>query len=244
MTSAPGFDLAALDMAGTTVDERGLVYHVLEATVADAVGAPVPADLLRQWKGTSKREAIIGLLTGLGADADRAAVDKLFAGFVERLVATYRESPPTPFPGVPEMFATLRTAGVKVALQTGYSADIAASILAGLDWPAGNGPSSAVDAIVTSDQVPASRPAPYLLFRCLEATAVTNVRRVLVAGDTPNDLAAGNNAGAGLVVGVGTGSFTLDQLAAEPHTHLLGSTAELPTLLDTRPDRTPAGLTR
>ncbi|MBO0703416.1 MAG: hypothetical protein J2P38_10820 [Candidatus Dormibacteraeota bacterium] len=52
--------------------------------------------------------------------------------------------------------------------------------------------------------------------------------RTLVAFD---DLQAGTNAGAGFVVGVGTGSFTLDQLARTPHTHLLASTAELPSLL-------------
>ena len=76
-----------------------------------------------------------------------------------------------------------------------------------------------------------SRPAPYLVFHCMEATGVQDVRRVLVAGDTPNDLGAGTNAGAGFVVGVATGSFTHDRLATEPHTHLLPSTADLPTLL-------------
>jgi phosphoglycolate phosphatase-like HAD superfamily hydrolase len=33
------------------------------------------------------------------------------------------------------------------------------------------------------------------------------------------------------VVGVTTGSFTRPQLEAEPHTHILGSVAALPTLL-------------
>lgn len=37
--------LAALDMAGTTVDEGGLVYSAIEAAVAEAVGGPVPAGL-------------------------------------------------------------------------------------------------------------------------------------------------------------------------------------------------------
>ena len=124
------FDLAALDMAGTTVDEGGLVYRVLETTVADAAGAPVPDDLLLRWKGTSKREAVRGRLAGLGADHAKGAVDKTFAVFSEALVTAYRETPPTPLPGVPDMLATLRSAGVRVALQTGYSADIAASILA------------------------------------------------------------------------------------------------------------------
>ena len=44
--------LAALDMAGTTVDEGGLVYAAVEAAVAEAVGGPVPAELMWQWKGT------------------------------------------------------------------------------------------------------------------------------------------------------------------------------------------------
>jgi phosphonatase-like hydrolase len=224
-------DLAALDMAGTTVDEGGLVYRVLDATVADAVGASVPVDLLQRWKGTSKREAIRGLLEGVDADASDGAVDKTFAFFTERLISAYRETPPTPFPGMIEAFATLRRAGVKVALQTGYSADIVESILAGLGWAVGPSASAIVDTVVTSDLVPAGRPAPYLIFRCMEQTAVTDVRRVLVAGDTPHDLHAGTNAGAGLVVGVGTGSFALDQLAGSPHTHLLESAADLPSLL-------------
>ncbi|MBC7275048.1 phosphonatase-like hydrolase [Nocardioides sp.] len=225
------FQLAALDMAGTTVDEGGLVYDVLETTVADAAGEPVPRDLLQQWKGTSKREAIQGLLRGLGQDPSTAQVDKIFDGFGERLVTAYRESPPQPIPGVPEMFATLRSRGVKVALQTGYSTEIAAAILDGLGWTVGADTGSTVDAVITSDLVPASRPAPYLVFRCMEATGVQDVRRVLVAGDTPNDLGAGTNAGAGFVVGVATGSFTHDQLAGESRTHLLPSTADLPSLL-------------
>jgi len=118
--------LAALDMAGTTVDEGGLVYSAVEDAVAEAVGGPIPVELMLQWKGTSKEEAIAGLLRGMG---------------------------------------------------------------------------------------------------------VRDVRRVLTAGDTPNDLGAGMNAGAGFVVGVTTGSFTRSQLEAEPHTHILDSVAELPTLL-------------
>jgi phosphonatase-like hydrolase len=225
------YDLAALDMAGTTIDEGGLVYRVLDGTVADAVGSPVPADLLQRWKGTSKREAIGGLLAGLEADSSDGAVDKVFAVFSERLVAAYRETPPTPFPGIEEAFGQLRSVGVKVALQTGYAGDIVDSIMAGLGWTVGPSMSATVDAVVTSDLVPASRPAPYLVFRCMELTGVTDVRRVLVAGDTPNDLEAGTNAGAGFVVGVATGSFTLDQLADSPHTHLLASSTELPSLM-------------
>ena len=66
--------LAALDMAGTTVDEGGLVYSAVEAAVAEAVGGPIPAELMVQWKGTSKEEAIAGLLRGMGSDDSHAQV--------------------------------------------------------------------------------------------------------------------------------------------------------------------------
>ncbi|SDE34863.1 phosphonatase-like hydrolase [Nocardioides lianchengensis] len=221
--------LASLDMAGTTVDEGGLVYGVLEQTITDAAGAPVPADLLASWKGTSKREAIGGLLAGLDADTSEVRVDRVFADFRQRLVIAYKETPPTPLPGVPEALAALRSGGVQVALQTGYSADIAESILAGLGWEVG--PSGTVDAVVTSDQVPASRPAPYLVFRTMEATRVTDVRSVAVAGDTPNDVGAGYHAGAGWVIGVLSGSFDEAALSATPATHVLTSIADLPALL-------------
>jgi phosphonatase-like hydrolase len=219
--------LAALDMAGTTVDEGGLVYSAIEDAVAEAIGGPVPAELMLRWKGTSKEEAIAGLLRGMGSDDSHAHVLKVYDVFASKLEEAYGRTPPAPIPGVPEMFETLRRAGVKVALQTGYAAPVAKSIMAGLGWTV----SETVDALVTSDAVAASRPAPYLVFHAMEATGVTDVRRVLTAGDTPNDLRAGMNAGAGFVVGVTTGSFTRSQLEAEPHTHILDTVAALPTLL-------------
>jgi len=226
--STSSVELAALDMAGTTVDEAGLVYGVLDETVAAAVGASVPPELLSQWKGTSKREAIAGLLAALESDASEPAVDKVFAEFTDRLIGAYGDDPPAPFPGVVDALVEMRERGVRVALQTGYSAPIAHSILAGLGWQVGG---DLVDALVTSDLVPASRPAPYLVFRAMEATGVTSTRRVLVAGDTPNDLAAGANAGAGYVVGVLTGSFDTVALGRERHTHLLPSVAQLPEIV-------------
>jgi phosphonatase-like hydrolase len=219
--------LAALDMAGTTVDEGGLVYSAVEDAVAEAVGGPIPPALMSQWKGTSKEEAIAGLLHGMGSDDSHAHVLKVYEVFAGKLDEAYGRTPPAPIPGVLEMFETLRRAGVKVALQTGYAAPVAKSIMTGLGWAVGE----IVDALVTSDDVAASRPAPYLVFHAMEATGVTDVRRVLTAGDTPNDLGAGTNAGAGFVVGVTTGSFTRSQLEAEPHTHILDSAAALPTLL-------------
>lgn len=223
----PAYDLAALDMAGTTVEEGGLVYLAVERSVAEATGGQVPADVLQRWKGTSKEEAIAGILTDLGEEASPARVAAVFELFTANIDQAYREHPPTPIPGVLETFDELRSAGVRVALQTGYSAPVAGAILDQLGWVVGE----TVDALVTSDLVPLSRPAPYLVFRAMEATRVSDVRRVLTAGDTPNDLGAGTRAGAGFVVGVTTGSFDRAALEAEPHTHVLDSVTGIAALL-------------
>lgn len=217
--------LASFDMAGTTIAEAGTVYAVLRSTVENATGKTISDPLLARWGGTSKHAAIGGLLTALGEDTSQQ--DALFLAFQDTLTAEYRANPPTVIPGVREAVASLRAAGVKVALQTGYSRDVAELLLDTVGWTVGTD----IDALVTSDEVPASRPAPFLIFGTMQATGVTSVDEVIVAGDTANDLGAGIAAGVRYVVGVATGAYTPLQLGRYRHTHLLESVAGIPELL-------------
>ena len=52
--------LAALDIAGTTVDEGGAVYRVLAEVVTDHGATPEDEDI-RRWMGADKREALRSL---------------------------------------------------------------------------------------------------------------------------------------------------------------------------------------
>lgn len=217
--------LLSLDMAGTTIDEGGLVYELLARCVADELGSPVPTDVLAPWTGTDKTEAIRGLLTALGGDPART--DAVYAVFAAQLDEAYAAAHPALFPGVREAIAAVRAAGVKVALQTGYTRSVAERLLTKVGWEVGVD----IDALATSELVSASRPAPYLVFRTMELTGIRSVDEVLVAGDTPNDLAAGIAAGARFVVGVRTGAGTPADLGRARHTHLLDSVADIPALL-------------
>jgi beta-phosphoglucomutase-like phosphatase (HAD superfamily) len=85
-----------------------------------------------------------------GVDADA-----LYARFLVALAARYEPEPPALIPGVRGAVSDLRARGGKVALQTGYTRDIAESLMRAAKWELG-----AVDALVTADDVADSRPPP------------------------------------------------------------------------------------
>jgi phosphonatase-like hydrolase len=224
-------ELVVLDIAGTSIDEGGAVYVALRTAVESHTGVPIPDDEFDRWKGTGKRQAIEGLLGQATVD-DIDAVESDFTG---RLLDAYRSVPPAPLPGIVDAFAVLRGHDVKIVLQTGYSQAIVGPLLEQVGWRVGRD----IDAVITSDQVEKSRPAPYLIFRAMESVGVQSVSEVLVAGDTPNDLRAGANAGVRFVAGVLTGAYDAESLRREPHTHILTSAATIPEVLGLRESVTP-----
>lgn len=220
--------LVALDMAGTTIDDGGSVYDALEQSVIEAGASVAPADL-QTWMGTDKVEAITALLRLGGVTPTDALVAAGFERFREILREAYRTNPPAAIDGAEAALAELRKRGVKVALTTGFDDEVAYPLLEALGWAVGGDPDCVVDAVVTTSDVPVGRPAPYMIFRAMEATGVQNVAEVLVAGDTVVDIQAGRNAGA-VACGVLTGKADRATLEAQDYDHLLDSVAQIPGL--------------
>lgn len=242
--------LAAFDMAGTTIDDGGAVYRALQIAVEET-GVTVAPEHLQTWMGAEKRSAIRALIELGGGDPDRTddnTVDRAFARFRTILGELYRTNPPVAMPGVPEAIAELRARGIRVALTTGFSRDVATGILDQLEWelesgatggPGGAGSSTRVivDALVCADEVSAGRPAPYMIHRAMERTGTLRTDEVLVAGDTVVDVQAGAHSGAAITIGVLTGKLGRDDFAGEPYTELLDSVAAIPAYLAERSPR-------
>jgi len=225
--------LVACDMAGTTVDEHGDVYRALAESVKTTGATVDPVDL-QAWMGADKREAITALARIGGVEAGDELVDRTFATFLDLLLGYYRERTPVALPGVEGAFRALRADGVRVALTTGFSRDVTDVLLELLGWSVGPAEEGGtIDALVTSDEVALGRPAPFMIHRAMERTGVLDVREVVAAGDTVNDLLAARHAG---VVGVGvlTGELGRAELAAHPHDGILESVAELPAFVADR----------
>lgn len=208
-------------MAGTSVRDSGEVARAFSAALADH-GVEASAEQINAVRGASKREAIATLvMPKYGADAVR--VEAVYVSFKNHLQRVFtREAEPVA--GAVESFSWLREHGIKLVLNTGFDRDITRMLMDALHWR------DVANAVICGDDVPLGRPAPFMIFRAMEATGILDVRRVLNVGDTVSDLQAARNAGVAVSVGVLSGAHRREQLEREPHTCLIDSIAGLPEL--------------
>jgi phosphonatase-like hydrolase len=219
--------LIVLDVAGTLVDDAGAVIDAFRGAL-DRVGIAAAPDELNAVRGANKIQVFrtfAGRAFGPSPDAVQAANEGL-ALFNDELLVRFRDGPLDLFPGAGEALEEMRAAGFKLATNTGFPRAVAEAVRARLRRALGP-----LDAEICGDDVPAGRPAPYMIFLAMERADVPDARRVVTVGDTPLDLQAGANAGAAGVVGVLTGTHDWRSLGAVRHTHLIPSVAELPSLL-------------
>ena len=218
-------ELVVFDFAGTTFLDDGAVVSAFR-TALDRHAIPATDAEILARRGASKSAVFHELAGRVASDAaERVALGAAALGtFEQALDAAYAGGPLAEVPGAGQAVATLRAAGLQVALTTGFARALAQRLLQRLGWDA------AFDAVVCGDEVSAGRPAPYLIFESMIRCGAQDVRRVAVVGDTPLDLASAANAGAGWAIGVLTGAHGLRTLGRAPHTHLLASVAEVPEL--------------
>jgi phosphonatase-like hydrolase len=214
--------LVVCDMAGTTVLDRGEVPSAFTAALAEH-GISVTPLQLNAVRGASKRQAIRDLIPS-GVSRDSQA-ELAYSSFKKHLAHRFGEGIQS-VPGAEKTFTWLRERGARVALNTGFDREITDLLLTALRWQSG-----VVHAVVCGDEVPRGRPAPDLIFACMRATGINDAQTVAVLGDTTLDLQAGQNAAVAWNIGVLSGAHSREQLQSQPHTHLLPSIADLPSIL-------------
>jgi phosphonatase-like hydrolase len=219
--------LAIFDVAGTVIEDHGeVVSSFVDALAAHGIG--VDSEELMEFKGAAKREVIRFFGWRKRSEAlSEESVEAVYADF-ERLVNERYEEQLAPVAGSEETFESLRKRGMQLALTTGFGRATLELVVRRLGW------GEWFAAMVSSDEVDAGRPAPYLIFRAMERCRSRSVHEVLNVGDTPLDLQSAANAGVALNVGVLSGQYRRERLVCEPQDALLASVADLPTLLAQR----------
>jgi len=223
-------ELIVFDMAGTTVYDGDMVNIGLREALA-AADTPVTHDEINAVMGIAKPVAIRTLLQAkspLNAAVLEDKVQAIYADFLARMLHHYRNSPELrEVDCASDTFRRLKAAGIKIALDTGFSRPIADAIIDRLGWQR----DGLIDTSVTSDEVANGRPYPDLIYKAMALTGVNEAASVAKVGDTPVDLQEGRAAGCGLVIGITSGSHTREELLPYPHTHLIHTLPELLTLL-------------
>ena len=225
-------ELVVFDMAGTTVDDGDAVNRCFRSALAGA-GLAVSHAAANEVMGLPKPLAIRTLVERSGGHQSLLAqVDAIHADFVARMIRFYADDPAVvEVPGSSRTFATLHRAGIKVALNTGFSRAIVTKVLPRLGWDQ----EGIIDATIASDEVARGRPHPDMILRLMADLGIRDARAVAKVGDTPVDLEEGTNAGCSRVIGVTRGTHTRAQLLNYPHTNLIDTVADLPRLLGLDP---------
>jgi len=193
-------------------------------------GISVNEEEIEELRGAAKRDVIRQVVSrhiGMGSQGIESEVAETYSTFRRLLNENYGKENIKPSAGAEETLGWLKSKNILIATTTGFYRKIRDLILEKLGWGG-----SFFDCNVCSDDVPEGRPAPYMIFQCMSILGVTDVKRVIVIGDTPLDLQAGCNAGCYGVIGVLTGSHGIETLGMTRHTHIIPSVADLPALIE------------
>lgn len=222
--------LVVFDMAGTTVADKGNV----SASFIQAFfhyDLSIPAEEVHKVMGYRKIDAIRILLESFYPEKEEeypVLIPAIHRYFEQSMVNFYKTDPSlVPLPGAENIFAQLHEMGIKTALNTGFTRNIADAILDSLNWKV----PSTVDAVICSDEVPAGRPASFMIQELMRQCEITDPNDVVKIGDTEVDILEGRNAGCGMVVSVTTGAYTRNELLSFQPDHLVESLADLLPLI-------------
>jgi phosphonatase-like hydrolase len=216
--------LLVTDFAGSTMRDDGTVLAAYRVALTE-FGIPFSEEDLAARRGASKRAVFRELSARVSAPNDvNGVAEQALKRFEQALRNEYETGAVAEVPGAKDALTSLKRAGVKLALTTGFDRGLLDMLVGRLAWR------DLFDLTLASSDVPVGRPAPFLIYRAMIELNVGDARQVAVLGDTPLDLQSGMNAQAGWVIGVLSGAHSIETLGATPHTHLLPSVTDLPRL--------------
>lgn len=218
--------LVVFDIAGTTVKDDHDVSKAFQAALKKSK-YEVPLELINPLMGYEKNLAIRQILRlheHNDAKITTQLVSTIHKEFVKQMIDYYQFAEGIePLPNVEETFAKLRAQGVQVGINTGFSKDIADTIVKRLQWYE----KELIDQVVGSDEVELGRPYPYMIEKMMKDGKITKASSVAKVGDTEVDVREGQNAGCRYVIGVTTGIFTREELETYNPTHIIDDIAQV-----------------
>jgi phosphonatase-like hydrolase len=218
--------LVVFDIAGTTVKDDQEVSKAFQAALKK-YNYHIELNRIDPLMGYEKTLAIKQILLLIESDTDKITpelISDIHKEFVQQMIRFYQYEPGIePLPHAEETLAALRAAGIKVGINTGFSRDIADTIVTRLQWRE----KGLIDYVVGSDEVELGRPHPYMIQKMMKEANITDPLEVAKVGDTEVDVREGQSVGCKYVIGVTTGAFTREQLEPYNPTHIIDDIAQV-----------------
>ncbi|MDZ4810046.1 MAG: HAD hydrolase-like protein [Bacteroidota bacterium] len=219
--------LAVFDMAGTTVDDKNFVAQAFQKAFANQ-GIEIEAEHANPLMGYHKPLAIQMMLEKIGVDPDAEFIEEIHADFENEMMDFYETAPEVKtMPGAEDFFLLLKERGVRVALNTGFSKNIADVIVERFQWKE----KGLVDDYIGSNEVEMGRPYTFMIAELMKRAGVQDPNEVAKIGDTTVDIEEGINAGCRYVIGVTTGACKEEDLRQMNPTHIIHHLSELSAIL-------------
>ena len=192
--------LVIFDWAGTAVDHGSRAPLMPFVRSFAARGVAITPEEARGPMGLSKKDHLRALLRlpavarrwreRHGGDPTEDDVDDLYRRFMPLQLEVIDEFA-SPVPGLLDCVAVLRGRGLAVGATTGYFREAAQRV-----YRSAAAQGYRPDHCVCAEEVPAGRPAPWMVFRTMEALGVFPPAAVVKVGDTVPDVGEGLSAGA------------------------------------------------
>lgn len=218
--------LVVFDIAGTTVKDDQEVSKAFQAALKK-YNYHIELNRIDPLMGYEKTLAIKQILLLIENDTDKITpelISDIHKEFVQQMIRFYQFEPGIePLPHAEETLAALRASGIKVGINTGFSRDIADTIVTRLQWRE----KGLIDYVVGSDEVELGRPHPYMIQKMMLEGGITDPLQVVKVGDTEVDVREGQNVGCKYVIAVTTGAFTREQLEPYKPTHIIDDIAQV-----------------
>jgi phosphonatase-like hydrolase len=220
--------MVVFDMAGTTVNEDNVVYKTLQKAIGKKGFDFTLDQVLAEGAGKEKLEAIQSILKAYARNTDKDLANEIYSDFTDMLSNAYEDMNVLPQPNAEELFQILKQRNIRVILNTGYSADIADSLVKKLGWKKG----IEFDSLITSSDVENSRPDPEMIDLAMDIYGIIDPKKVIKVGDSIIDIEEGQNAGCGLNVGITTGAHNFLQLQSANPDYIIRDLMELVAIID------------
>jgi len=213
-------------MAGTVVDEGGIVYDTLK-NVLRKHSISFTEKEFDVFHGANKKEVIQHFVEREHKKDNPSnrnlLIDKMFAQFTRDIQNSYfgADSTIRPISGVIDYFHQLRQNNIKIALNTGYPRVIANHLIEKLKF------TNVIDGSVVSEEVGYGRPYPYMIFTLMGQLKIMSTLHVAKIGDTANDMQEGRNAGCKVTIGVLSGADDVEKLIKNGATQVVKSVPQI-----------------